>query len=70
MELIKFDGKKLKQLRKNRRLTQPEVAEIVGKTVSDISNYENGFASPPADVLLSLQKFFNADFSALSKEVV
>lgn len=70
MTMLKFDGQKLKQLRKDRRLTQPEIAEIVGKTASDISNYENGFATPPADILLSLQKFFAADFSALSKEIV
>lgn len=65
---VKFDGRKLKALRKARRLTQPEVAEIVGKTGSDISNYENGFAKPPADVLLSLQKFFDADFASLSQD--
>lgn len=70
MANVKFDGQKLKKLRKEKRMTQPEIAEIVGKTASDISNYENGFATPPADILLSLQKFFNADFSALSTEVV
>ena len=66
--VVKFDGSKLKALRKERRLTQPGVAEIVGKTASDISNYENGFATPPADVLLSLQKLFEADFAALSRD--
>lgn len=70
MTMIKFDGQKLKDLRKKRRLTQPEIGEIVGKTASDISNYENGFATPPADALLSLQKFFQANFAELSKEVV
>lgn len=69
MVTIKFDGTKLKKLRKEKRMTQPEIAEIVNKTASDISNYENGFATPPADVLLSLQKFFNADFAALGTEV-
>ena len=68
MKCVKFDGQKLKQLRKERRMTQKEVGDIVGKTVSDISNYENGFATPPADVLLSLQKMFDADFSSLSVE--
>lgn len=69
MTNVKFDGQKLKKLRKEKRLTQPEIADIVGKKTSDISNYENGFATPPADILLSLQKFFDVDFSALSTEV-
>lgn len=68
MVTVEFNGQKLKALRNSKRLTQSEVAEIVGKKTSDISNYENGFANPPADILLSLQKFFDVDFSALSIE--
>lgn len=70
MTIVKFDGNKLKQLRKQHRYTQAAIAEIVRKNPSDIANYENGFATPPADILLSLQKFFEVDFSALSREVV
>ncbi len=45
-----------------------QLADLIGKNESDISNYENGYAKPQADTLLTLQKFFEADFSLMSKE--
>lgn len=65
MKSLKFAGQKLKKARKANHLTQQQLAEKVGKTLSDISNYENGFATPPGDVMLSLQKVLNIGFAAL-----
>lgn len=68
MSMLQFDGKKLKELRRQRGLTQAEIAILVGKTSADIANYENGWAKPSADTLLSLQKVLSAKYSALSAE--
>jgi transcriptional regulator with XRE-family HTH domain len=65
--MLEFDGQKLKKLRKAKKMTQTAVAEQVGKKTSHISNYENGFACPPSDVLLSLLEFFKVSHIEVSK---
>ncbi len=65
--MLVFDGQKLKELRKAKQLTQTAVAEKVGKKTSHISNYENGVACPPSDVLLSLMEFFKIEAKEISK---
>ncbi len=65
--MLEFDGKKLKQLRKDKGMTQTEVAEKVGKETAHISNYENGYATPQSDTLLSLMEFFKISPDAISK---
>jgi transcriptional regulator with XRE-family HTH domain len=56
--IVTFSGRKLKELRKARGLTQTQLGQVVDRSTSDISNYENGFANPPSDVLLTLLNFF------------
>ena len=58
MQVLEFDGKKLKALRKERKLTQTEVAAQVGKEFSHIAHYENGTAKPPADLVLTFIEMF------------
>jgi transcriptional regulator with XRE-family HTH domain len=53
-----LDPQKLKELRKTRGLKLLEVAENTGISVQSLSNYENGHAIPPGDVLLSLLDFY------------
>ncbi len=53
-----LDAAKLKELRRNRGLKLREVAESNGLKVSQLSNYENGHALPPGDVLLTLLDFY------------
>ena len=65
--MIEFDGSKLKELRKARNLTQSVLAEKVGRETNHISNYENGVATPPSDVLLSLMQFFGVRAEDLSR---
>lgn len=65
--MLEFDGLKLKELRKQQSLRQADLAEQVGKNTADISNYENGFATPPADVLLNLMEYFKVSARDLSK---
>lgn len=65
--MLEFDGSKLKRLRVERKLKQRELALLVGKEAGHIANYENGFAGPPSDVLLSLMSFFEVSAKDLSK---
>jgi transcriptional regulator with XRE-family HTH domain len=67
MCMLQFDGSKLKELRKKRNLKQRELALLVGKGTSHISNYENGVACPPSDTLLNLMSFFQVSAKDLSK---
>jgi transcriptional regulator with XRE-family HTH domain len=66
--MLEFDGTKLKQLRKGQKLTQTDLAEkIFGEPkTSSISNYENGIACPPSDVLLSLMDYFKVSPEQIS----
>lgn len=52
-------GDKLKELRKERKLTQKQLADQVGVTVSTISSYESGSRYPSYDVLISLSRIFH-----------
>lgn len=68
-----FDADKLKQLRKDRGLKLQEVTIETGLSVSQLSNYENGHANPPADILLTLLDFYkvtNFEVQKNSTEVV
>lgn len=68
-----LDQEKLKDLRRNRGLKLAEVAEKTNLTVSALSNYENGHAIPPGDVLLTLLDFYkvtNFEVQKTSSELV
>ncbi len=47
-------GNRLRQMRKNRNLTQRQLAELVGVTHSVISCYEMGDRTPSPDILRKL----------------
>lgn len=46
----------VKNVRKSLGVTQEIFAKKIGKTRSDVAKYENGFAVPPGDVLLKIQR--------------
>ena len=50
--------KYLKLIRKERNLTQAEVAKALNITVSAYGNYELGQRSPTPDTLIKLANFF------------
>lgn len=66
--MLEFDGSKLKKLRQERNLKQRELALLVGKQTSHISNYENGVSAPPSDTLLNLMAFFQVSAKELSRQ--
>jgi transcriptional regulator with XRE-family HTH domain len=44
-------GKRIQQLRKQKELSQNELAKIVGVSYAQLSRYENKGTQPPAEVL-------------------
>lgn len=52
----KVIGARLKDLRKKKRLTQEQLAEIVGITRESISQYENGDKIPTDDNKVKIAK--------------
>jgi len=53
-------GERLKMLRKNRGITQKELAEILNIEKTNISLYEADKSEPPDDVKVAMAKYFGA----------
>lgn len=56
---------RLKRLRKENGVSQKEVADYIGVSVSAYSNYEQGIREPSLDVLLKLSDFFDTTYDYL-----
>ena len=52
-------GERLQNLRKNRRLSQKDVATALGISPAIISNYESGERTPSLENLMSLASFYH-----------
>lgn len=50
---------KLKQLRRQKGVTQKDVAEAIGVTLSAYSNYEQGIREPNNQILINLCKYYD-----------
>ena len=50
---------RLKKIRKENGVSQKEVADYLGVSVSAYSNYEQGIREPSLDMLLKLSDFFD-----------
>ena len=55
-------GKRLKELRKKKGLTQQELGNLINVTKVSICCYENGTRMPTLDTLLELEKVFGVHF--------
>ena len=51
-------GNRLKTLRIKKKLTQHQLADLLGLTKSVISAYENGLRYPAYDVLIKISRIF------------
>lgn len=63
METKNIIAENIKMLRKEKKLTQQQLADLTGITLRSIRNYENAIHEPNAKSMSSLEKFF--DVSAL-----
>lgn len=52
---------RIKQIRKNAKLTQVEFGEKIGVKGNTITNYENGLRNPTDAVILSICREFNVN---------
>lgn len=55
-EFKKALGKKIQQFRKNKKLTQENLAELIGIEVPSLSNIETGKYAPSIDTLQKLSE--------------
>lgn len=55
----------LKQIRKQKGLTQTELADMLGTNKTTISNYETGYSSPSLDVLREICTKLNVSADVL-----
>ena len=58
-------GKRLRELRKNKRLSQDALAEIIGVSKSSISMWERGLRTPELETFEALADFFNVNMDYL-----
>lgn len=63
-------GKRIKEAREAKGLTQAELANIVGVTPSAITNYENETSHPKEPILYKLFGALNCDANYLFQDVV
>lgn len=61
-------GKRIKEIRINKHITQEALAELVGCNPSHISNVENHFTTPSLNVLLSIANALNTSIDSLLLE--
>ena len=59
--------KGLKQIRKERRLTQLKVAMDLNISREALSHYENGIREPSIDMLIKMSEYFNVSIDFLIK---
>lgn len=57
-EKVPMDGKRLRELRKAKKLTQAELGKIINVTKVSISGYESGDRTPDTDNLRRLADYF------------
>lgn len=58
-------GQFLKELRNGKKLTQAELAEILGVTNRSISRWENGATMPDFDLLIALAKYYDIEIGEI-----
>lgn len=77
-------GTRLKQLRKDNKMTQQQLSEVLGLAISSISSYESGDRKPSysilrkyaayfhvtSDYILGIEKKVSLDVSDLTKEQI
>ena len=55
----------IRAFRRQRSLTQAQLAEALGVTVGAVYKWENGLSQPELDMLVALADFFDASVDAL-----
>ncbi len=61
-------GKRLKELRLERKLSQEKLGQILGFCNQTISFWENGNREPDLDTLVAISKYFETPLEELLEE--
>lgn len=59
----KIIGEKIKSIRKEKKITQTELANLIKKTPSSVQKYEYGLTTIPLDVLVEIAQLFDKPLS-------
>ncbi len=65
--LQKKFGKRLRYLRRDRDITQEQLAELIGRTVNFVGMLERGESSPTFETLEKLAEVLNVDVAEFFK---
>ncbi len=57
--VIYLFGDRLRELRKNKKISQEELGKLCGVGKTTISNWENNITEPPFETVKALAKYFN-----------
>lgn len=63
-------GKRIKEARENKGLTQAQLAKVIGVTPSSITNYENGTSHPKEKILYDLMNALAVDANFLFQDEI
>lgn len=58
-------GERLKQLRKEKGITQKVISDHLGIRANTYSQYENNFRNPTYDIVEKLVAFFDVDYNSI-----
>lgn len=58
-------GKKLKEIRKSKKITQTELGNLLGKSLSTIQKYESGEIEIPLNTILKVCDFFDISINEI-----
>ena len=65
MNNLKLFGKRIKELRKQKKLTQEQLAEKIGIEIPSLSNIENGKNYPNSETIEKIAKGLNVEIFEL-----
>ena len=57
--VIHLFGDRLRELRKNKNISQEDIGELCGVAKTTISNWENNITQPPIETITKLAQYFN-----------
>lgn len=63
-------GTNLERIRKDKKISQSQLGEILGLTQQMISSYEKDLSSPNIDILIKIAEYFNVSIDMLVGHVV
>lgn len=63
----KLFGKKLRELRENRKMTQEELSNLLNIEWQHVSRLENGKNLPSCNILINIVKVFDIDLRELTQ---